>query len=312
MRIGITKMLAGVVAFVGLMAVADAAAAQCGPSSCLPPPPPTPMLPPPTPITPPVTPPGGGCGPSGCLPPRPPVTPPCAGGGCLPPPPPPCCGSGGGNVNVNVNVNANASANASARAWAGSRAGSTVIVAGGGGAYFNVDQPYPTTIQGLSVEGKTMEMVRVPYTASRRMEKRVVIQAVCIDDRAVPHPASQVRPGRDVAMDYEGELYRCIAGTKLQWTIADEAGGPGETINCNKRDALWYGRGGQLECRPEKQERDCNERSLLRRYGAGVKVLTMIREETYTEYREEMVESAGTVASGAVIMLDGGVGGRVF
>ena len=53
MRIGITKMLAGAVAFVGLMAVADAAAAQCGPSSCLPPPPPTPMLPPPTPITPP-------------------------------------------------------------------------------------------------------------------------------------------------------------------------------------------------------------------------------------------------------------------
>jgi len=206
---------------------------------------------------------------------------------------------------VNVNV-------AGARAFAGARAGATVIVGGGGGAYFNVDQPYPTTIQGLSVEGKSMEMVRVPYTASRRMEKRVVIQAVCIDDRAVPHPASQVRPGKDVATDYEGELYRCIAGTKLQWTIADEAGGPGETINCNKREALWYGRGGMLECRPEKQERDCNERSLLRRYGAGVKVLTMIREETYTEYREEMVESAGAVASGAVIMLDGGVGGRVF
>lgn len=157
-----------------------------------------------------------------------------------------------------------------------------------------------------------MEMIRVPYTASRRMEKRVVIQAYCIDDRAVPHPASQVRPGKDVGMDYEGELYRCIAGTKLQWTIGDEMGGPGETINCNKREALWYGRGGMLECRPEKQERDCNERSLLRRYGAGVKVLTMIREESYTEYREEMVESAGAVASGAVIMLDGGVGGRVF
>lgn len=283
MRVRIKTLLASAGAFVGFMAMADAAAAQCGGNTCQPPPPP-----PPPPI------PGG----------------PCGGGGCQPPVAPPCCGSGG-NVNVNVNVNASANASATARAFAGSRSGATVIV-GGGGAYFNVDQPYPTTIQGLSVEGKTMEMVRVPYTASRRMEKRVVIRAVCIDDRAVPHPASQVRPGRDVAMDYEGELYRCIAGTKLQWTIADEAGGPGETINCNKREALWYGRGGQLECRPEKQERDCNERSLLRRYGAGVKVLTMIREETYTEYREEMVETAGTVASGAVIMLDGGVGGRVF
>jgi hypothetical protein len=283
MRVRIKTLLAAAGAFIGLMAVADTAAAQCG-GTCQPPPPP-----PPPPI------PGG----------------PCGGGGCHPPVAPPCCGSGG-NVNVNVNVNANANASASARAYGGSRSGATVIVGGGGGAYFNVDQPYPTTIQGLTVEGKTIEMIRVPYTASRRMEKRVVIQAYCIDDRAVPHPASQVRPGKDVGMDYEGELYRCIAGTKLQWTIGDEMGGPGETINCNKREALWYGRGGMLECRPEKQERDCNERSLLRRYGAGVKVLTMIREESYTEYREEMVESAGAVASGAVIMLDGGVGGRVF
>lgn len=283
MRVRIKTLLAAAGAFIGLMAVADTAAAQCG-GTCQPPPPP-----PPPPI------PGG----------------PCGGGGCHPPVAPPCCGSGG-NVNVNVNVNANANASTSARAYGGSRSGATVIVGGGGGAYFNVDQPYPTTIQGLTVEGKTMEMIRVPYTASRRMEKRVVIQAYCIDDRAVPHPASQVRPGKDVGMDYEGELYRCIAGTKLQWTIGDEMGGPGETINCNKREALWYGRGGMLECRPEKQERDCNERSLLRRYGAGVKVLTMIREESYTEYREEMVESAGAVASGAVIMLDGGVGGRVF
>lgn len=289
MRVGIKKILAGAAGFVGMMALADVAAAGCN-TGCQPP------QPPPPPVTP--------C----CLPPPPPVRPP-----VIPPVPPvpPRDGvngwGGGGNVNVNVNVNV-----AGARAFAGARAGATVIVGGGGGAYFNVDQPYPTTIQGLSVEGKSMEMVRVPYTASRRMEKRVVIQAVCIDDRAVPHPASQVRSGKDVATDYEGELYRCIAGTKLQWTIADEAGGPGETINCNKREALWYGRGGMLECRPEKQERDCNERSLLRRYGAGVKVLTMIREETYTEYREEMVESAGAVASGAVIMLDGGVGGRVF
>ncbi len=273
MRVRIKTLLAAAGAFVGLMAVADTAAAQCG-GTCQPPPPPTP----------PVIPCGGNCG-------APPVTPPIT--------PRDGIGGGGGTWNFNVNTH-------------GGGRGGIIVVGGGGGAYFNVDQPYPTTIQGLSVEGKTMQAVRVPFTASRRMEKRVVIQAVCIDDRAVPHPASQVRPGKDVAMDYEGELYRCIAGTKLQWTIADEAGGPGETVNCNKREALWYGRGGRLECRPEKQERDCNERSLLRRYGAGVKVLTMIREETYTEYREEMVESAGSVASGAMIMLDGGVGGRVF
>ncbi len=75
------------------------------------------------------------------------------------------------------------------------------------------------------------------------------------------------------------------------------------------RGTPWHGAGGRLECRPEKEARQCNERSLLRRYGAGVKVLTMVREESYTEYREEMVEGA---ASTGMIMMDGGVGGRVF
>jgi len=123
-------------------------------------------------------------------------------------------------------------------------------VAGGGGAYFNVDQPYPTTIQGLNVQGG-MQSVRVPFTATRRIEKQVVLQAVCIDDRNVPHPASQVVPGRDVANSYDGELYRCLAGTKLQWTVSEAEGAAGETTACNKGDALWHGAGGRLECRPD-------------------------------------------------------------
>ena len=71
---------------------------------------------------------------------------------------------------------------------------------------------------------------------------------------------------------------------------------------------------GEISCqRPDADERDCNERSLLRRYGAGVKIVTWVREEIYTEYREEIGPGGRTVAIvGATIMLDGGVGGRVF
>ena len=295
MRVRIKTWLAAAVGFFALMAVADSAAAQCG--GCEPPPPP----PPPCCLPPPPPPPPGGCNGGGCVP---------GGGG----------GSWNSNINVNVNVNASANANASAtsRSLINARGGfgSTVIYGGGGGAYFNVDQPYPTTIQGLNVQGMAAQVIRVPFTASRRWEKRMVMQAVCIDDRSVPHPASQVRPGRDVSMDYEGELYRCLAGSRLQLTMAEYQGDinfdGGETLTCAKGEALWHGRGGLIECRPQKRERDCNERSLLRRYGAGVKILTLVREETYTEYREEVVQTAGAVASGAVIMLDGGVGGRVF
>jgi hypothetical protein len=286
MRVRIMTWLMAAGGFLALTAFADTAAAQCGPS-CPPPPPPCCEPPPPPPPPPPVC--------------------------CEPPPPPSCCG--GGNLNVNVNVNAGATAGA--RAGINARAGGSVYVGGGGSAYVTVDQPYPTTIQGLNVEGsRIMQRVRVPYQAMRRFEKRVVIQAFCIDDRNIPHPASQVRPDRDVYGDYDGELYRCIAGTYLQITIAEYLDRisfeHGETLVCRKGEALWHGRGGMIECRPQKSERDCNERSLLRRYGAGVKILTIIREESYTEYREEMVEQIVGSVTGAMITLDGGVGGRVF
>jgi hypothetical protein len=214
-------------------------------------------------------------------------------------------------VNVNANSNSNALAGASARS------GATVIVAGGGGAYINVQQPYPTTIQGLNVGGGRMrQTIRVPFESHRRVSRKVVIRAFCIDDRGTPHPAAQVRPDRDVWEDYEGELFRCVAGTYLQITIADWQGHErfetGETTLCRKGDSLWHGRGGIVECRPQKPERDCNERSLLRRYGVGVKVLTMWSEEVYTEYREEVVEVEGLAISSGAITLDGGVGGRVF
>jgi hypothetical protein len=299
MRLRIRKWMLGVAAGFAAMALADAAAAQsCGEPACEPPAPP--------PCT--------SCEPP---PPPPPPQPPCGYGGCGGRP-----GNWNNNVNVNVNVNAganayaNANANSGARAYLNARSGSYSGSFGGGGgsAYVSVDQPYPTTIQGLAVEGVIAQVVRTPYTAWRSMMKRVVIQAVCMDDRQAPHPASQVRPDREIGEGYEGELYRCLAGTWLQATIANYEGDirfdGGETLTCRKHEALWFGGGGKLECRPEKPERDCNERSLLRRYGAGVKILTMYREEEYTEYREEQVETVGVITG--AITLDGGVGGRVF
>ncbi|PZN99495.1 MAG: hypothetical protein DCF28_12945, partial [Alphaproteobacteria bacterium] len=187
----------------------------------------------------------------------------------------------------------------------------------GGSAFVSVEQPYPTAINGLNVEAAAVaQVIQVPYEEWRRFEKRVVIQAVCIDDRNIPHPASQVRPDREVHGDYEGELYRCISGSRLQVTIAEYLDrvsfDGGDILACEKGQALWHGRGGFVECRTEERERDCNERSLLRRYGAGIKILTIIREEKFTGYREEIVQAAGVSVINSSIVLDGGVGGRVF
>jgi len=370
MRVRIKTWLPALVGVAALGAVGGAAAKQCS-SGCTPPPPACCEAPPP------------------------------------PKPPAPCCGGGGGggggggnhggggggghwggggggNVNVNVNVNNSSNSNSNANAGANARSlinargssGYSGGGGGGGGAYFSVEQPYPTMIQGLNVEATVNQVVRVPIMRSRWSSHRVVIQALCIDDRNIPHPASQVRPDREVSQDYEGELYRCIAGSRLQMTIADLAErinfDGGQTMTCGKGEALWFGRrggasavsiseshaqgyssmpvqplpgypegyvggggviqtsggqsysssesysetggftGGVIECRPERAERDCNERSLLRRYGAGVKILTLFREESYTEYEEQIVQAQGMAISGSSLTLDGGVGGRVF
>ncbi len=246
-------------------------------------------------------------------------------GSCTPPPPccapptpptPPNCNCGhmvnspGVNVNVGATVIVNANAQAFASAGAGSGGQSTVFYGGGGGSW-SQGEGSVGLIQGLQVEGESP--LRESYQASRTKIRVVVIQAVCIDDQEIPHPASQVTPDRDIEESYVGELYRCIAGTHMQVTIADYNGqisfDHGQIITCQKNEALFKDEQGAIACRPQKPARDCNERSLLRRYGAGVKILKIVSTETYTAYREQTVQSASAATFNMTI--DGGVGGVV-
>ena len=252
--------------------------------------------------------------PCNCGPPTPP--PPC---NCTPPPitpPTPCC-TPSNNTNINVNVSsvavAVANAASSARAGAGAGAGAAVYYGGGGGGGGYMPPMGSGVIQGLNVEAGRRTK-RVSYEATRTITRRVAIQAVCLDDRTIPHPASQTGPDRNVEDGFEGEIYRCIAGTWLQATIADfheraDFSG-GQTLTCRKMEALYHAHGGKVECRPQTPARDCNERSLLRRFGAGIKVLTMIVTERYTAWREETEKVETSVATS--MSLDGGVGGTVY
>jgi hypothetical protein len=238
-----------------------------------------------------------------CAPPKPPT-----------PPPNPCNCHQINIPSVNVNVGATVVVNANSIAIAGATAGasagaSSQVYYGGGGGYWSVGESAPGMIQNLQVTGQGAR--RVSYQASRTRVKIMVIQASCIDDKLTPHPASQVTPDRDVEEGYEGELYRCIAGTHMQYTMAEYHGQVsfehGQTADCAKGEALWRSGSGQLSCRPQAPARDCNERSLLRRFGAGVKIIKIVTTETYTAYREESVQSASAYS----MTLDGGVGGMV-
>jgi hypothetical protein len=242
-----------------------------------------------------------------------------------PPPPKPCCQHkppqkpptmpNNPNVNVHVNVNAtavaiskaNANATSNSNSNSGSSSSSDSFFFGGGGAQVIATPGFPV-LQPLNVIGS--ELAKKAITEKRSIFKQVIVQAVCIDDRGAPHPASQLFPDRDVAEHFQGEIFRCIAGTRLQATIADFMGkvafDGGQTLACAKGEALYHS-AGTLTCRPATPQRNCFERSLLRRHGVGVKVFKMTKIEEFTSFREEIVEASHS----SVTAFDGGVGGFV-
>jgi hypothetical protein len=227
--------------------------------------------------------------------------------GCPPPAPPnPPHNPNPPSMSCNCGANINVNANVRAQAFAGATAGATVY----GGGYGNWSQTpgYPQPAGGLAVTtGDEFES----YSESRSVTKTVIIQASCIDDTGVPHPASQLRKDHEIDNRYVGEIYRCIAGTHMQWVYADYDGSHinfdgGKTVTCNKNEALWFEKGA-LTCKVQIPQRQCNERSLLRLNGVGTKVLTMTRVETVSRQRAKLTQSSTTT----VMSFDGGVGGFV-
>lgn len=258
----ILAALAFGVAALGFFMLPTEASADCGGGACQRPPPRCQHSCQPTPPPPP---------PSNCC--APPVV-------VVPPPhvPPPNI------VVVNAGARAQAQASAVAIAVANVETGDTIIrqnmlVEGSAQAAAHSS--------AISVADSAVEMV------SRTTEREMLIQAICIDDRGNPHPASQTFGGRDVADGYRGELFRCMSGTRMRYTVG------GQSRDCAPGQALWY-ENREVRCETQIARRPCNERSLLRRFGAGEKMVR-VRETEMVEARRE------TSFTGAMSM-DGGVG----
>ncbi|MFT4075940.1 MAG: hypothetical protein QM647_10465 [Asticcacaulis sp.] len=213
------------------------------------------------------------------------------------------CGGGGGSKS---------SSYSSSRSSSSSNSTSSSSSYSGGYSNWSQTPGYPQSVGALNVVGGD-ESAFESYSEQQTFTKQTIIQASCIDDTGVPHPASQVFAGRDIAGSYRGEVYRCIAGTHMQWTYSDYDGSHinfdgGKNATCAKNEALWF-ENGALTCKVQIPQRQCNERSLLRRFGVGVKVLTLTRTETITKQRQ--VASARSSAGLTVMTFDGGVGGFV-
>lgn len=217
----------------------------------------------------------------------------------------------------------NGSASSSAYG-SGSASGSAYVVSRSGGyAYGNAQGVVTSQINGLTVQTYTpaprlSEAAEVCVEEETAAVALLPVQAICIDDRNTPHPASRVDDGERVGAGFEGELYRCMAGTHMQVTTGRMVDGKaefatGETISCAKGEALWHGAGGKLSCRPQKPERNCNERSLLRKFGPGLKLVEAksVKKVCKPAPAPRAVAASAEIPPGD-LMLDGGVGQSVW
>lgn len=216
--------------------------------------------------------------------------------------------------------------------------------AGGGGGFFGgfgggfaaPSTPVsPSALGALNVTGADQTVTetvtqQVPVTEETcvpQVRQAVAVrpvQAVCLDDKGTPHPASRVSAEDRVNANFNGELFRCLAGTHMQVTLGQiDNGHPsfaqGETFSCRKGEALTHGTGGRLTCAPATPQRNCNERSLLRRHGPGVKLVqTTVSHQTCvpqqrTTYKTVTNQVQRTVPNPtSPIVFDGGVGQGVF
>lgn len=289
---------------------------------------------------------GGGCNTCASPPPPPSYTPrdnsPCCTGGRQHNVHVPGVNIGGPNISItgsNVNVGGgrvHISGETYLSVSAGASASSEVVAYAGGGGGFSGPAPVATSaIEGLNVVGggerytetvteevPTVEEYCVDEISYQKVQ--TAIQAVCLDDSGAPHPASQVQAGQSIAGDYRGEIFRCMAGTRMQVTLGSVGNGEasfdhGQTLACAKGEALVHGAGGDLACKPQIPQRNCNERSLLRRFGPGIKLVeTRQAQKRCVPHQRTVMKTVShevervREAEAKPMVFDGGVGQGVY
>lgn len=230
---------------------------------------------------------------------------------------------GGTNYNVggtviggnNVVVGGNTYMNSGASYGSYSSGGGVAYYGGGGGAYMAPAPVYNGMIEGLNVGGGQAAASMEQVTETKTVTEIVPIRAVCMDDTGVPHPASRVNGDEKVGSEFNGEVYRCMAGTYMEVTMGRMVDGKavfdgGKNLTCTKGQALSY-KGGNITCVAQLPAANCNERSLLRRFGPGIKYLVLARQQTYTRQVQSQQSSQYTTFKSSMYV-DGGVGQGVY
>jgi hypothetical protein len=204
-------------------------------------------------------------------------------------------------MNKNIVI---AKSNSISVAVAGGGAAAGAVAVGGGGSYVenDVETRNVGSIGEVATE-ETCEMTEATIVKA--------VHVVCISAEGREFPASHMLPDTWIDSSYEGEVARCIPGSRLKVMIGDVlqsdqgmagAYDHGEVLDCAAGEALRHFKEGMLKCAPAMPVKDCTERTNLRRYGTG---------DMFFSYRGRVCATRTASRSSSTeskMTLDGGVG----
>ena len=113
------------------------------------------------------------------------------------------------------------------------------------------------------------------------------IRAMCVANDGHEFPASRMSAETWINSGFEGEIARCIPGTRLKAMIGSVVQSDqgmsttlegGQSLQCGTGEALRHYKNGMLKCAPAEKVPDCTERTNLRKYGSGDMFFTYVNK----------------------------------
>jgi hypothetical protein len=215
--------------------------------------------------------------------------------------------SANASVNNTVNVNASSSSSSSS-SLIGSNVAAAVAAAGavsyGGGGYIQDQQMYAGGNVDVTAEiGQAQVQEQCVYQDATVVK---AIHAVCVSAEGREFPASHMTGATWLDAAYEGEVVRCIPGSRLKVMIgavvqSDQGMASsftsGKEVDCALGEAMRHFKDGMLKCAIAVPVKDCTERTNLRLFGTGdlfFTYRTRVCAQTHREYAENQEQQSAT------------------
>ncbi|MBV9542080.1 MAG: hypothetical protein JO167_12515, partial [Alphaproteobacteria bacterium] len=209
---------------------------------------------------------------------------------------------------------ANASANSGSNSGSNSGAGAQTIVYAGSYQIINYNN------RGA---GGAIAIAATRAGGQCHMQMATVVKsihAVCVTIEGREFAASHMIGDTWIDSGYEGEIARCIPGSRLKVIIGEVLQSDqglagtydhGQVLMCGDHEALRHFKDGMVKCAPAIPVPDCTERTNLRRWGTGDFFFSYRAEVCVTSSQVSEV-SAAAEAEVSGMTLDGGVGSTSY